>query len=221
MKRYLALTLAALALVLAAPSAFAVKVRGVDATPPVDCTGNGVNTACSIIDPNDTYIMNFVPATSGICEAAKYTPGVAAGDLNGFTWCTVLVNFSQSALTSLDFTFTVPEQGMHDDYNTVTCDGIPAGLSASFCPPASLAAPLTAGDSFNVSFSAFPGVPVGQAAYLFVDFTNTPGTTSLRFSPLSVPEPGELGLFGLGLLGIGVGYGWRRRRQTSRGNEAT
>jgi hypothetical protein len=38
---------------------------------------------------------------------------------------------------------------------------------------------------------------------------NSPGAANVT---LSVPEPGELGLFGLGLLMLGVGYGWRRRR---------
>ena len=36
----------------------------------------------------------------------------------------------------------------------------------------------------------------------------------------SVPEPGELGLFGLGLLAIGAGYGWGKRRQSRRTHTA-
>jgi hypothetical protein len=59
-------------------------------------------------------------------------------------------------------------------------------------------------------------VPVGQLAYLFVDFTNNPGTSSVT-ADISVPEPGVLGLFGVGLLAIGVGYSWRKGRQ-GRGN---
>jgi hypothetical protein len=33
---------------------------------------------------------------------------------------------------------------------------------------------------------------------------------------VAVPEPGALGMFGLGLLLLGVGYGWQQRRQKLR-----
>lgn len=216
MKRYLVLAVAALAFVVAAPSAFAVRIRVVDAPPtpgqsnPPDCTSNSPNTACSITNLTDTYTINFVGAGQPGCQAAANATGVQPGDLDGFTYCAILNNLSGSPLTVLNFMFDVPVQGPNDDYNTVTCTGIPSSVSASFCPPV----PLTVGDSITASFSASPGVPINQDAYLFIDFANTPGTTSLTLTPLSVPEPGELGLFGLGLLAIGVGYGWQKRRQS-------
>jgi hypothetical protein len=35
---------------------------------------------------------------------------------------------------------------------------------------------------------------------------------------VSVPEPGALGMFGLGLLVLGVGFGWQKRRQARTSN---
>lgn len=221
MKHYLAVAFVAFALALAAPSAFAVRVRVVDAPPnPPDCTQNSPNTACSIVNTTDTYTMNFVDASLPGCTAANSATGVQPGDLTGFTYCVILNNLSNSPLTTFNFTFTVPPQGPNDDYTTVDCSGIPSTVSDTFCPSASVTSPLVAGASMSASFSANPGVPIGEDAYLFIDFANSPGTTSLTLSPLSVPEPGELGLFGLGLLAIGAGYGLQRRRQKSRNNEA-
>ena len=65
------------------------------------------------------------------------------------------------------------------------------------------------GSLFTVSFFPHPPLPNRTDFYLFTDFVNSPGAANVT---LSVPEPGELGLFGLGLLMLGVGYGWRRRR---------
>lgn len=50
-----------------------------------------------------------------------------------------------------------------------------------------------------------------------MNLNNAAFSTDGGFGPtgvtVGVPEPGELGLFGLGLLAIGVGYGWKKRRQ--------
>ena len=222
MKRYPALALAAFILVLAAPSAFAVRMRVVDAppglTPPTssasDCTGNGVDTPCAITDASDTYAMNFVAATNFGCQSAAGVSGVGATGIAGFNFCMILANETspQAPLTGFSFTFVVPQEDPLDFYNFVDCDGMPGNVLASSCPQG----PLHAGDVVTASFSAQPGVPVGQLAYLFVDFTNNPGTSSVT-ADISVPEPGVLGLFGVGLLAIGVGYSWRKGRQ-GRGN---
>ncbi len=211
MKHHLALTLAAFVLVLAAPSAFAVRIRIVDApsTPSnsADCRSNPANTACSITNLTDTYTINFVDAALPGCLAAP-------GNQDGFTYCAILKNLTGSPLTALNFTFTVPQEGPDDDYDKVTCSSFPTGVSASFCPPG----PLSANDSITASFAANPGVPNHEDAYLFIDFSNSPGTTSLTLSPRSVPEPDGLGLFGLGLLALGVACGWQGRGQPGRGN---
>ena len=203
MKHYLLLALAALAFFVVAPSASAVRVRVVDA-PHVDCT---TSTACSINDASATYEMSFLDVSNANCQSAAGDPPGA--DISDFSYCIVFTNFSQTVLTSFNFTFTVPTQGSSDDYSFIVCDGFPTGVTNSFCPQA----PLHAGDSISMSFSASPGVPNTQSAYLFVDFENSPGTTLTTFAPVSVPEPGALGLFGLGLLVIGVGFGWEKRRQ--------
>lgn len=220
MKHYPALALAALVLVLAAPSAFAVRMRVVDApavppppsNPSSDCTGNVVGTPCAITDVSDTYAMNFVAASNAGCQSAAAIPGVGEAGIAGFNFCMILVNFTQpqAPLTGFNFTFVVPTAGNTDDYSFVDCDGIPSNvLASSFCP----SGPIHAGDLVTASFSASPGVPVSQLAYLFVDFSNNPGTSSMT-ADVSVPEPDVLGLFGLGLLAVGVGYGWQKRRQS-------
>lgn len=230
MKRSLTLALAAFALVIAAPSALAVRMRVVDAPLPsgtamatvTDCasiSASSPNTACSVTDINATYTMRFVDAGLPGCAAATSVAGVGPTDLDGFTYCIILVNFTKpkAPLTGFNFTFEVPNAGPNDDYSQVQCTGIPGNVSSTFCPPA----PLIAGASVTASFSAHPGVPVAEVAYLFVDFANQPGDASVTFSgPVSVPEPGELGLFGLGLLAIGLGYGWEKRRKSCRTGDA-
>jgi hypothetical protein len=66
---------------------------------------------------------------------------------------------------------------------------------------------LTAGQLLDLSF--FGAVKNNTNFYLMTDFVNQPDPALVT---VSVPEPGALGLFGLGLLGIGVGLGWRRRQ---------
>jgi hypothetical protein len=211
MKHYLALALAAFALILVAPGASAVRIRVVDA-PPVDCTALtdiSPNTACSITDLSDIYKMSFVDASLPGCQSATSVPDA---DIDSFNWCIIFNNLSGDFLTSLNFTFTVPTQGDNDDYSFVFCDAVPSSVSSTFCPEG----PVQAGDIITATFSADPGVPTGEDAYLFVDFENNPGDVNATFASTSVPEPGELGLFGLGLLAIGVGYGWEKRRQSRR-----
>lgn len=225
MKHSLSLALAALAFVLSAPDASAVRMRVVDAPPPAlatftDCALiSNINSSapCSVTDITATYQMGFVDASVPGCQAASALPGVGIDGISGFNFCIILVNqtLPQSGLTGFNFTFTVPDAipGL-DDYSFVFCDGLPGAVSNTFCPPG----PLHAGDIISASFaSAGSGVPVGDLAYLFVDFGNNPGVASVTVSgPVSVPEPAELGLFGLGLLVIGAGYCWEKRRQIRR-----
>ncbi len=219
MKYYLALALAAFALMLVAPGASAVRIRVVDA-PPVDCTALPANTTCTVteIGGDSSYLMSFMPVEgpNGVaCRSAEAVPEPAA-DISGFNWCIIFNNLSGGPLTGLNFTFTVPTPGVNDDYSFVFCDGVPSSVSSTLCP----SGPVEAGDIITATFSADPGVPNRQDAYLFVDFENNPGDVSATFASTSVPEPGELGLFGLGLLAIGVGYGLEKRRQSRRAHIA-
>jgi hypothetical protein len=65
------------------------------------------------------------------------------------------------------------------------------------------------GQLFTVSFFANPLLPNSTDFHLFTDFVNSPSAAVT----VSVPEPGTLGLFGLGLLALGAGTGMRRRHQ--------
>lgn len=207
MKHYLLLALAALAFFVVAPSASAVRVRVVDA-PSVDCTALPSNSICSVTDVHASYELRFMPVSNANCQSAAGQPDPGA-DISGFTWCIIFNNSSGAPLTTFNFTFTVPAQGINDDYSSIFCDGFPTSVTNDSCPEV----PLQAGAIISAAFSASPGVPNGQAAYLFVDFQNNPGTTDATFAAVSVPEPGALGLFGLGLLAIGMGFGWEKRRQ--------
>ena len=220
MKHYLALALAAFALIVVAPGASAVRIRVVDA-PPVDCTTLPDNTACTVTDVNASYTTSFMPVegpAGAACQSASApAPSGPDADISGFNWCVIFNNLSGHPLTTLNFTFAVPTQGPNDDYSFVFCDGVPSSVTSTLCP----SGPLQAGDMITASFSAAaPGVPSGQDAYLFVDFENRPGDVTATFATTSVPEPGELGLFGLGLLAIGVGYGLEKRRQSRRAHIA-
>ena len=214
MKHYLALALAAFALVLVAPDASAIRIRVVDA-PPVDCTPLPANTACGVSDVNAPYTARFMPVVGqdgAACRSATAPPPGPNADISGFNWCIIFDNFTDNPLTTLNFTFAVPTQGLSDDYSFVFCDGVPSSVSSTLCP----SGPMHTGDMITASFSANPGVPTGEATYLFVDFENRPGDVTATFAPTSVPEPDELALFGLGLLAIGMGYGWEKRRQSRR-----
>src|SRR6185437_13502781 len=83
---------------------------------------------------------------------------------------------------------------------------IPPDLATDDCPE-SLPSP---GELFTVSFFAHPPLPNRTDFYLFTDFVNSPGVADVT---LSAPEAGELCLSGLGLLLLGIGYGWQRRRR--------
>jgi hypothetical protein len=211
MKRYLLLALAAFAFLIVAPSAMAIRVRVVDA-PAVDCTALPASSICAVTDVNASYAMSFMPVSNALCQSAAAVPA----DISGFNWCIAFTNLSGAPLTSLDFSFTVPTKAGGDDYSSVVCDGVPSSVTKTFCP----LGPVEAGNIISTLFSASPGVPSGESVYLFVDFQNSPGTTAATFAPVSVPEPGELGLFGLGLLGIGLAYSWKKRRDTSGINSA-
>lgn len=199
MRRYLILALAAFGLAMAAPSAFATRVifdppdSLPDTTPP-DCTHSD---PCSIGEINHTYRVDFLSCSD--------VQGVDVPD--GFTYCLWMNNVTQHAVTKFTFQFIVPEGGSVSG-DGLKCSSIPADLADDDCPRSL----PSAGELFTVSFFANPPLPNRTDFYLFTDFNQSPGSANVT---LSVPEPGELGLFGLGLLALGVGYGWQKRRHGS------
>lgn len=202
MKHYLVFALAALGLFLAAPSAFATRVVF---DPPSSSDFPAADPNCSHNDPcnitqlDHSYQVEFIP-----CD----TPGVGA---TTFNWCLWLNNVTGHAVSTFTFTFAVPAGVPSGD--EVECSSIPSDFATSDCP---ILMPDT-GELLTVSFFANP--PLGNRTdfYLFTDFVNQPGDAHVT---VSVPEPGELGLFGLGLLALGVGYGLQKRHKKPRANEA-
>lgn len=218
MKQYLVLALAAIALAFAAPSAFATRVifdpPGSPLPPPsgnappagTDCT-TGVPsnnfTPCLVSQLDTLYWVNFVDCTTRDLE-----PG----------WCLFMKNTSGQTLTKFTFEFTIPmgdTQGnvSYDGTNVLQCFSQPPGLATDDCAPGEI---VNAGEMFKVSF--FGPIEDGTNFSLITDFINNPGNAGVTVS--SVPEPGTLGMFGLGLLVLGAGVGLRRRCQALRSGEA-
>jgi hypothetical protein len=198
MTRYLILAAAAVVFAITAPEAFATRVifdppatTALPPTTPPQCTHDD---PCSIGLLNHTYQVNFIPCGD-----------VLGVDTSGFSYCLWMNNVTGHAASRFTFQFIVPEGGSLSG-DQLECGSIPPGFATDDCPE-SLPEP---GNLFTVSFFTDPPLPNRTDFYLFTDFVNSPGAANVT---LSVPEPGELGLFGLGLLMLGVGYGWRRRRQ--------
>ncbi|MEP7184858.1 MAG: PEP-CTERM sorting domain-containing protein [Rhodanobacter sp.] len=203
MRHYLVLALAAFALVLTAPSAFAVRIRIVDPAP-TPCRSD---SPCSIYELGTTYKANFI---SCLHQPNGTIPNSV--DTEGFSYCLWLNNVTGNNASRFDFDLTVPTGAGGQQLQCQSDD--PGHLVAIQCPeflPAD-------GDSFGLAF--LRNLPLGynRDFFLLTDFQVNPGSAGVSLSATSVPEPGELGLFGLGLLGMGIG--WQRRRLTSGGNKA-
>jgi len=205
MRRYPVLILAALMLVIAAPSAFATRVifdpptsSGVAPPSGTDCTlsAGGLNdfTPCNVSKLNTPYDVAFVDCSTltGLSPAAE-------------GWCLYMTNVTGGSLSTFTFQFTAPSGGSLDNSDLLQCGSQPAGFATDNCQDGMT---VTAGQTLDVSFFAL--LSNNTNFYLITDFVNQPGPAIVT---VSVPEPGELGLFGLGLLVLGVGYGWQRRRK--------
>ena len=197
MKRYLILALAALGLALAAPSAFATHVifdPPMDPPPPpVVCTA--FETNCNIYELGQAYQMDFMPCSQ------PPMPGQAAGS-SAYNWCLWFNNVSGHGGTKFTFSF-VPNGGSLVDPDQVDCSSSPSDLATSNCPST-----LPTSGPLTVTF--FTHSPLQNNFYIYTDFAKQPGPATVT---VSVPEPGALGMFGLGLLVLGVGFGWQKRRQ--------
>jgi len=209
MKQYLVLALAAVALAIAAPSAFATRVI----FDPPSGIGPPVGTDCTLASGT---LNNFTPCNVSKLNTAYWVSFVDCETLTGIGsppgWCLFMDNTSGQTLTTFTFEFTVPTGGSYDNTNVLQCFSQPSDLATNDCVPGAVVNP---GDMFKVSF--FGPIANNTNFYLITDFIENPGYAEVT---VSVPEPGTLGLFGLGLLALGVGVGLQRRRQTSRSNEA-
>jgi hypothetical protein len=206
MKRYLILALAVLGLALAAPSAFATRVIF---DPPLPGTGTYVGD-CTLNSGAPLNLNNYTPCKVTQLNTPYLVAFVDCSTLSGLDvpfqggWCLFMDNVTKATLNKFTFEFSVPAGGSLDATDELTCSSQPAGFATDDCPDGMH---LTAGQLLDLSF--FGAVKNNTNFYLMTDFVNQPDPALVT---VSVPEPGALGLFGLGLLGIGVGLGWRRRQ---------
>lgn len=197
MKRYLVLAFAAFAVAIVTPSAFATHVI-FDPPPPggTDCTlsSGGLNdfTPCDISKLDTPYAVQFVDC------------GTLTGLLPPATgWCLFMTNVTGRSLDKFTFNFTVPAGGSSDGTDVLTCGSHPTGFATDNCVDGLL---VTHGEVLDLSFFAL--LPNNNNFYLITDFNDSPGSATVT---VSAPEPGELGLFGLGLLALGVAFGFRKK----------
>lgn len=230
MKRYLILVLAAFAVAIAAPSAFATHVifdptpsPAIPGSPPTgtDCTTD--NSPCEVYLLDTKYLVSFVDCSTidstAVTSAEAAYPGFTA------TSCLWLNNLSGQPLNK--FTFEVANSDFDQEGESLVCGSSPITLASSSGCPSTVP---SVGDYFSVSFvintaPIYTTYDVSECSecsdyyYLLTDFVNLPDPAGVTVS-VAVPEPGELGLFGLGLLAIGVGYGLQKRRQNRQANQA-
>lgn len=203
MTRYLVLAAAALLLAITAPAAFATRVifdppSGIGPPVGTDCTLSAGNlndyTPCNVNQINTPYDVTWVD-----CSTLTGLSPPASG------WCLFMTNVTGRTLSTFRFQFTVPGGGSQDQSDLLQCGSQPAGFATDNCRDGARVVP---GEMLDLSF--FATLPNNTNFYLITDFINQPDPATVT---VSVPEPGELGLFGLGLLMLGMGYGWQRRRQ--------
>jgi len=213
MKRFLVLAFMALAAAIIAPSALATRAifdppSGVAPPAGTDCT-LGVPplddyTPCNINKRNTPFAVQFVD-----CGTLTGLSPPASG------WCLYMTNVTGGSLHTFTFDFTAPSGGSADGTDELTCGSQPPGFATDNCIDGMH---VTAGQMLDLSF--FAPLANNTNFYLITDFFNSPGIATVT---VNAPEPGELGLFGLGLLALGVAFGWERRQtaQRHRKEEAT
>lgn len=211
MKHFLVLAFMVLAATIVAPSALATRAifdppSGVAPPAGTDCTLGSAPlddyTPCNISKLNTPYAVQFVD-----CSTLTGLSPSASG------WCLFMTNVTGGPLHTFRFEFTAPSGGSADHTDELTCGSQPPGFATDNCVDGLL---VTAGEVLDLSF--FAPLPANENFYLITDFFNPPGTATVT---VNVPEPGELGLFGLGLLALGVAFGWRRRQMAKHNrNEA-
>jgi len=209
----LPLALAALGLAMAAPDASAKAFKTGMVDPAVVCVNGLNNDSCNIYETGVSNTVDFQPCTSPLIP-----PGVNTAP--PYPYCLWMYNATGSNLTTFDFHIPLPTGwGVGD---TLECVTITASVGdPTLTPTAGCDQTFGAGSDgfFDISFTADTHIKPNAGFFLLMDFDGL-----LPSGPagvvVGVPEPGVLGLFGFGLLALGVGFGLQRRRRTSAGNEA-
>lgn len=208
MKRLLIFAFAALATVIVAPSAMATRAifdppSGIAPPTGTDCTLGSAPlddyTPCNVSKLNTPYAVQFVD-----CGTLTGLSPPAAG------WCLFLTNVTGGPLHTFTFNFTAPAGGSADHTDELTCGSQPPGFATDNCVDG---LHVTPGEVLDLSF--FAPLQANENFYLITDFFNSPGTATVT---VQVPEPGELGMFGLGLLALGAAFGCKRRQMAPRNN---
>lgn len=209
MKRFLVLASMVLAAAIVAPSALATRVifdppSGVAPPAGTDCTLGSPPlddyTPCNINKRNTPFAVQFVD-----CGTLTGLSPPASG------WCLYMTNVTGGSLHTFTFDFTAPSGGSADGTDELTCGSQPPGFATDNCIDGMH---VTAGQMLDLSF--FAPLANNTNFYLITDFFNSPGIATVT---VNAPEPGELGLFGLGLLALGVAFGWKRRQAARRRRE--
>lgn len=175
--------------------------------PPSTPTGN---TQAGIYTIGPSGLVLGQPGTVAPVDCSNYA-GLPS-DLAGSVSCFGFNNVSGAAITSFKFTFSfTPDEGTQLGLTgqTLSC-GVDNYLTTFRCPSGELQ-PDTL---YTMLFGGMPPIPDNTDFYFGSDVSL--GNLPFAATPNPVPEPPDLGLFGLGLLGIGIAMGWRRRQQRCR-----
>lgn len=193
------------ALLAVAPDAFATRTVIFDpgagtqavAPPTAQCAGD---SPCQVFNLGSSYLNTWIPCT---------TQGLPSG-LAQYSSCLWYQNQSGSPAAVFNFAMTV---GAGDEGQALACDVSPEGIATWSCPGS---LPQAVGGLFTLTFFANPAIANTDNFILAIndEFESNPGSPSVV---ASVPEPGVLGLFGLGLIAIVGAYGWKRRRDGAAG----
>ena len=211
----LPLALAGFVLAIAAPDASAKAFKAGMVDPGVTCSGNPAdsnNTPCVIYNVVVSNSVAFQP-----CTTPPIPSGVIPAGPPSYQNCLWMYNGTGTGLTTFDFHIPLPIDFEAGD--TLDCLTISAAAGdPTLTPTAGCDQTFAASDSFfDISFTADTEVKANAGFFLLMNFDGrlAPDAAGVIVNKsVSVPEPGELGLFGLGLLGIGLAYSWKKRRDS-------
>lgn len=197
MKQARLLLIAVLALSFAASSAFATDIRIIFDPSPPDPGATFTN-----IYPSD--IGSPLPIAWQSCSNQGIPASLSSPPFNAVA-CLAMNNVSGQSISQLTIDFTVSSLL---NGQTVDCVNADSFLTVNNCPTGT----LTTGQNVSITFSG--GTPVPNNTDMFFGAEAAGLTDPSQFPPVSVtaaPEPSTLTLLPIGLLILGLGYGWRRR----------